>query len=58
VHAQRLGTHSALFAFHRGMIERSLGNRSDGARWLRRALVINPAFNPILAAEARQVLSR
>ena len=58
VHAQRLGTRSALLAFHRGMIERSLGNRRDGERWLKRALAINPAFNPIFAAEARQVLSR
>jgi hypothetical protein len=40
------------------MIERSVGNRRDGERWLKRALAINPAFNPIFAAEARQVLSR
>jgi tetratricopeptide (TPR) repeat protein len=57
-HAQRLGTPSALFAFHRGMIERSLGNAAAGDRWLRTALDTNPAFNPIFAAQARQVLAR
>jgi tetratricopeptide (TPR) repeat protein len=57
VHAQRLGTRSALFAFHRGMIDRSLGRRAAGERWLERALAINPAFNPILAEQAREVLA-
>lgn len=57
-HAQRLGTRSALFAFHRGMIERSLGNTGMARAELRRALRINPAFNPVLAQRARQVLGR
>ncbi len=56
--AQRLGTQSALFAFHRGMIERSLGDRAQGDRWLRTALRLNPAFNPIFSAQARKVLDR
>jgi Flp pilus assembly protein TadD len=55
--ALRLGTRSALFHFHRGMIELSLG-RLDAARAdLRQALAINPHFSLLHAPEARQVLS-
>ncbi len=54
--AERLGTRSALFAFHRGMVQHSLGHRAAAASSLREALAINPAFNPVFAAQARQAL--
>ncbi len=54
--AERLGTRSALFAFHRGMVERSLGHRVEAISSLRKALAINPAFNPIFATQARQAM--
>ena len=54
--AARLGTRSALFAFHRGMIERGLG-RPDAARdSLRRALEVNPHFSPLLVPRAHAAL--
>jgi tetratricopeptide (TPR) repeat protein len=56
--AERIGTRSALFAFHRGMIERSLGMVPEARRSLQRALDINPYFSPILAPQARQVLDK
>jgi tetratricopeptide (TPR) repeat protein len=43
--ALRLGTRDALKFFHRGMIERCLGNGSAGRRWFRRALRLNPHFS-------------
>jgi lipoprotein NlpI len=45
----RLGTRSALFAFHRGMIERALGMRAAARSDLRRALSINPHFSLLWA---------
>ncbi len=54
--AERLGTRSALFAFHRGMVQRSLGDRAAAVASLREALAINPAFNPVFATQARQAL--
>ncbi len=54
--AARLGTRSALFAYHRGMIEKELG-RDDAARAsLQRALDINPHFSPLQAPRARAAL--
>ncbi len=54
--AQRLGTRSALFAFHRGMVERALGRSSEAISSLRQALATNPAFNPVFAAQAERAL--
>ncbi len=56
--AQRIGTRNALFAFHRGMIEKSLGRVPEARRSLARALTINPHFSPIFAPEARQALAK
>jgi tetratricopeptide (TPR) repeat protein len=55
--AMQLGTRSALFAFHAGMIERALGDTAAARRDLTRALSINPHFNPLLAPIARQTLA-
>jgi tetratricopeptide (TPR) repeat protein len=57
-HASRIGTRSALFAFHRGMIEKSLGLRRAAAGSLHQALAINPYFSPLFAPQARAVLDR
>ncbi|TML60968.1 MAG: hypothetical protein E6G17_09900 [Actinobacteria bacterium] len=55
--ALRLGTRSALFHFHRAMIERSLG-RADAARTdLDQALAINPHFSILHAPEAAGALA-
>jgi len=56
--AQATGMRNALFAFHAGMIELSLGNRSAARTQLARALTINPYFNPVHAREARRALER
>ena len=55
--AMALGTRNALFAFHAGMIERSLGDHASAVRDLHRALAINPAFSPLLAPVARRTLA-
>jgi len=43
--ALRLGTQDALKFFHRGMIERCLGNDIAAGSWFRRALALNPHFS-------------
>ena len=51
------GMRSALFHYHAGMIEKSLGNL-DGARVeLAMALQLNPSFSPLAAPLARQALT-
>ena len=55
--ALRLGTRSALFHFHRAMIERLLG-RADAARAdLEQALAINSHFSILHAPEAAGALA-
>ncbi len=54
--ALRLGTLDALKLFHRGMIERCLGNRTVGDTFLRRALALNPHFSILWAPVARKAL--
>lgn len=49
----RLGTRDALLFFHRGMIERCLGDRTAAKRWFRRALALNPHFSVRWAPVAR-----
>ena len=55
--ALRLGTLDALKMFHRGMIERCLGNRAEAAHWFARALRLNPQFSLIWAPVARRYAS-
>jgi len=55
--ALRLGTRDALKLFHRGMIERCLGNRADAKRWFRRALRLNANFSVLWAPAARRYAS-
>jgi tetratricopeptide (TPR) repeat protein len=56
VAALRLGTRDALKLFHRGMIERCLGEETEGRAFLRRALAVNPHFSLLYAAPAREAL--
>jgi tetratricopeptide (TPR) repeat protein len=56
--ATRLGTRNALFYFHRGLIEESLGNATAARSDLLQALRINPFFSPLQAPVARAALAR
>lgn len=56
--ADRLGTRSALFSFHRGMIEKDLGRTSAARASLQRALELNPSFSPLLAPRAEAALAK
>jgi tetratricopeptide (TPR) repeat protein len=55
--ALRLGTLDASKFFHRGMIERCLGNDPEAKRWFRRALALNPHFSVLWARVARRYAS-
>jgi tetratricopeptide (TPR) repeat protein len=54
--ALRLGTQDALKFFHRGMIERCLGNTAAAQSWFRRALDLNPHFSILWAPVARRLV--
>jgi tetratricopeptide (TPR) repeat protein len=51
------GAQSATYAYHLGMIELALGDRSSAQEQLNRALRINPEFNPLHAPRARAALA-
>ncbi|MFJ5226301.1 tetratricopeptide repeat protein [Streptomyces sp. NPDC088400] len=55
--AESPGYRNASFLFHRGMIERALGDDKAARRDLRAALDLNPAFSPTGAREATSALS-
>ena len=52
------GMRNALFYFHRGMIERALGDDRAARTSLDTALRINPNFHPLHAATARATLEK
>ncbi len=54
--ALRLGTRDARINYHAGMINRSLGNRREAAKYLQLALKINPFFDVLQADVARRTL--
>jgi tetratricopeptide (TPR) repeat protein len=54
--ALRLGTRDALKLFHRGMIERCLGQSTAARATFREALAVNPFFSPRLAPVAREAV--
>jgi tetratricopeptide (TPR) repeat protein len=56
--ALHLGTRNALFLFHRGMIEKALGQIADARRDLGAALRINPHFSILWAGPAAKTLAR
>ena len=55
--AARLGTREASFAYHRGMIEKSLGMDDAARASLQRALDTNPHFSVLHAPRARAALA-
>ncbi|MFG1706240.1 tetratricopeptide repeat protein [Nonomuraea sp. M3C6] len=55
--ADRLGGHNALFAYHRGEIERALGHPASARAHWSRALSLNPYFSFDGPAKARAALA-
>ena len=55
--ATATGMRNALFAFHKGMIEKALGDTAAARTDLAAALAINPHFNPLHAPEAQAALA-
>ncbi|MER5706737.1 hypothetical protein [Streptomyces sp. NPDC002122] len=51
------GLRSALFAYHRGEIERALEQQGPARRHLAEALRINPRFSPLLAPRAAEAVA-
>ena len=56
VQALQFGTPEPTFYYHAGMIAHALGNKAEAAKYLERALVLNPAFDTRHAALARTTL--
>jgi tetratricopeptide (TPR) repeat protein len=56
--ALALGTRSALFLFHAGMIRLELGDEVGARRYLSDAVATNPNFSILHAADAARVLAR
>jgi tetratricopeptide (TPR) repeat protein len=56
--AVALGTQDARLFYHLGMIELATGRTADGQAHLRAALALNPAFEPLGAADAKQALGQ
>ncbi|WP_371652962.1 MULTISPECIES: tetratricopeptide repeat protein [unclassified Streptomyces] len=54
--AAEKGGRSALFSYHRGVLERELGQSGPARRDLEEALRTNPSFSPLLAPKAREGL--
>lgn len=54
--ALRLGTQDARLFYHAGMIARAAGDRAAAQDFLKRALELNPQFDPLQAPRARQAL--
>ena len=52
------GWTNALFHFHRGMIEKALGDRRSARADLARALALNPSFSALQAPRARAALQQ
>ncbi|MGW7369226.1 tetratricopeptide repeat protein [Streptomyces sp. NPDC054841] len=55
--AAALDMRNALFLYHRGEIERSLGQDGPARRHLAAALRVNPYFSPLLVAPAKRTLA-
>lgn len=56
--ALRLGTNDAHLFYHAGMIESAAGNTATARQYLKTAIGLNPAFDPIHADIARAELAR
>jgi tetratricopeptide (TPR) repeat protein len=56
--AVSLGTQDPRLLYHLGMIEMTTGHEADGRAQLQAALTLNPAFDPLGVAAARQALGQ
>lgn len=56
VEAMKLKTNDARILYHAGMIEKELGNKSEAAKLLKKALETNPKFDLIQAEIAQKIL--
>lgn len=54
--ALRLGTRDARLFYHAGMVARAAGDKSGAHDYLKRALALNPQFDPLQAPVARKAL--
>ncbi len=55
--ALRLGTKDARTFYHAGMIARASGDETQAHDYLKRALALNPQFDPLQASIAREALA-
>jgi tetratricopeptide (TPR) repeat protein len=55
--ALRLGTRDARLLYHAGAIALAAGERDEGKKLLDQALRLNPRFDPVAAAQARDLLA-
>jgi predicted Zn-dependent protease len=55
--ALALGTHDALLSYHAGIIAHALHDDQRARAMLSEALALNPGFDPLQAARAREVLA-
>jgi tetratricopeptide (TPR) repeat protein len=55
--ALRLGTRDARLFYHAGLIARAAGNGAAAADYLKRALALNPQFDPLQAVVAQRALA-
>ncbi len=56
--ALHLGTRSALFYYHRGIIEKALGMKASAVKDLQAALRLNPHFSFLQAPDAHRALAQ
>ena len=56
--ALALGTRDPKLLYHLGIIELAVGHTRDGRAHLEAALALNPAFDPLGAADARKALGQ
>jgi tetratricopeptide (TPR) repeat protein len=55
--ALRLGARDARLLYHAGMIHRATGNNALAREYLKRALTLNPQFDPLQAVNAKKALA-
>ena len=55
--ALRLGTQDARLLYHAGMIADAAGDKASASDYLKRALTLNPQFDPLQAPIARKTLA-